>query len=109
VGLVSRVIEAAGIPTVTLNMIWVLQRAVGMARVAAIEHPFGRPFGDVDDTETQEAVLRASLSVFETAKEPGHVEQLPFVWHEDPKETKWHPSEPSPIIAMMKKRRERSR
>jgi hypothetical protein len=50
-------------------------------------------------------VLRAGLAIFEHAKEPGSVEHLPFVWHEDPKETKWHPHEPSPIIALMKKRR----
>jgi hypothetical protein len=104
VGLVSRVIEAAGIPTVTLNMIWVMQRAIGMSRVAAIEHPFARPYGDVGDVETQDAVLRAALAVFEQASDPGHVEHLPFVWHEDPKATKWHPAEPSPIIAMIKKR-----
>lgn len=104
-GLVARVIEAAGIPTVTLNMIWVYQRLVGMPRVAAIEHPFGRPFGDVGDAETQRAVLRAALGVFETAREAGHVEHLPFVWHEDPKATKWHPAEPSPIIALLNARR----
>ena len=98
-------VEAAGIPTVTLNMIWVYQRLVGMPRVAAIEHPFGRPFGDVGDIATQGAVLRAALAVFERAKAPGHVEHLPFVWHEDPKQTSWHPAEPSPIIAMIKKRR----
>jgi hypothetical protein len=79
VGLVARKIEAAGIPTVTLNMIWVFQRLVGM--------------------------LRAALRVFETAREPGHVEHLPFVWHEAPSDTRWHPAEPSPIIAMLQKRR----
>lgn len=105
-GLVSRVIEAAGIPTVTLNMIWVVQEAVGMPRVAAIAHPFGRPFGDVGDAARQGAVLTAALRVFETATTPGHVEHLPFVWHEDPKETRWHPLEPSPIIGLMKKRQE---
>ncbi len=105
-GLVGRVIEAAGIPTVTLNMIWIFHHLIGIPRVAAIEHPFGRPFGDVGATETQRDVLRAALAVFEKAKEPGHVELLPFEWHEDPKDTKWHPAEPSPIIALMKKRRE---
>jgi D-proline reductase (dithiol) PrdB len=105
VGLVARVIEAAGIPTVTLNMIWAYQNIVGMPRIAAIEHPFGRPYGDVGDAKTQRAVLEAALSVFETAQEPGHVEHLPFVWHESPKQTKWHPAEPSPIIALMQKRR----
>ncbi len=103
-GLVARVIEAAGIPTVTLNMIWPLQNLIGMPRVAAIEHPFGRPYGDAADAETQRAVLRAALRVFDTAREPGHVEHLPFVWHEAPSDTKWHPAEPSPIIAMIRKR-----
>lgn len=106
-GLVSRVIEASGIPTVTLNMIWPFQRLIGMPRVAAIEHPFGRPYGDVGDTERQREVLRAALAVFERAREPGHVEHLPFRWHEPPEETKWHPAEPSPIIAMMLERRGR--
>lgn len=98
-------LEAAGISTVTLNMLWPLQRAVGMPRVAAVEHPFGRPYGDVGDVETQTAVLRAALRVAETATEPGHVEHLPFVWHEDPEQTKWHPAEPSPIIEWIRKRR----
>ncbi len=105
-GLVARRIEAAGIATVTLNMIWPYQRLVGMPRVAAIEHPFGRPYGDVDDADTQRAVLRAALGVFALAREPGYVEHLPFVWHEDPKDTKWHPPEPSPIIALIRKRQQ---
>ena len=104
-GLVARKLEAAGIPTVTLNMIWLYQNLVGMPRVAAIEHPFGRPYGDVGDAETQMAVLRAALDVATAAREPGHVEHLPFRWHEDPKQTRWHPAEPSPIIAMIQKRR----
>jgi D-proline reductase (dithiol) PrdB len=107
VGLVARKIEAAGIPTVTLNMIWPFQRMIGMPRIVAIEHPFGRPYGDVGDAATQTKVLRAALDVFESAKEPGHLEHLPFVWHQSPEETQWHPAEPSPIIALMTKRREK--
>jgi hypothetical protein len=85
-------------------MIWVYQRLVGMPRVAAIEHPFGRPFGDVDDATRQREVLEASLALASQADRPGQVEQLPFRWHEDPRDTRWHPAEPSPIIAMMKAR-----
>ncbi len=106
-GLVARAVEDAGIPTVTLNMIWPYQKLVGMPRVAAIEHPFGRPYGDVGDADTQRAVLRAALELAASASEPGHVEHLPFRWHEEPKETRWHPAEPSPIIALLKKRREK--
>jgi hypothetical protein len=105
VGLVARAVESVGIPTVTLEMIWVFQRLIGMPRVAAIEHPFGRPYGDVGDAERQQAVLRAALRVAESATAPGHVEHLPFRWHEAPEQTKWHPAEPSPIIALMAKRR----
>ena len=86
-------------------MIWPYQRLVGMPRVAAIEHPFGRPYGDVGDADTQRAVLRAALQVAVDAAEPGQVVHLPFTWHEAPEQTRWHPSEPSPIIALMKQRR----
>lgn len=89
----------------TLNMLWPYHRAVGMPRVAAIEHPFGRPYGDVGDAETQTSVLRAALAVFESAQEPGTLVHLPHEWHEPAADTKWHPAEPSPIIAMIKKRR----
>ncbi len=106
-GLVARVIEAAGVPTVTLNMLWPLQRAIGMPRVAAIEHPFGRPFGDVGDAKTQRDVLRAALAVGETAREPGSIVHLPFRWHELPEDTHWHPAEPSPVIALIQERRRR--
>ncbi|MEM7543757.1 MAG: hypothetical protein AAF384_19545 [Pseudomonadota bacterium] len=105
-GLVARKIEEAGIPTVTLNLIWEFQRAVGMPRVAAIEHPFGRPFGEVGDSDTQAQVLSDALEVFEVAENPGHVEHLGFEWHQAPKQTLWHPPQPAPIIAYLRERGE---
>jgi len=69
--------------------------------MAAIAHPFGRPFGDVGDVATQREVLRAALHVLETTRTPGEVVHLPFQWPEDPKSVKWGPDEPSPIVAMM--------
>jgi hypothetical protein len=97
------VIEAAGVPTVVLNMMPAYQPSVGAPRVAAIAHPFGRPYGNVGDAETQRAVLRAALEVLATARAPGEIVHLPFRWPEDPKATKWGPDEPSPIVAMMLK------
>lgn len=98
-------IEEAGIPTVILSMMPAYQPSVGAPRVAAISHPFGRPYGNVGDADTQRAVLWAALSVLETARTPGEVVHLPFRWPEDPKATKWEPDEPSPIVAMMLKAR----
>lgn len=103
-GLVARKLEEAGIPTVTLDMIWTYHRMIGMPRVAAIEHPFGRPFGDVGDTQRQRDVLVSALEFARDAREPGEVRHLPYRWHEAPEDTKWHPAEPSPIIDFIKKR-----
>ncbi len=104
-GLVSRKIEEAGIPTVTLEMIWTIHNGVGIPRVAAIEHPFGRPYGDVDDAARQREVLIAALELARDASEPGTVRHLPMRWHEAPEDVKWEPDEPSPIIALIKARR----
>ena len=101
-GLVARRIEELGTATQCLNMLWVFQRAVGMPRVAAVEHPFGRPYGDVGDADTQRAVLADALDAAIAATEAGQVSHLPFRWHQEPKQTKWHPPEPAPIIRLMK-------
>ena len=107
-GLVARVIEAAGIPTVTLEMVWIFQRMIGIPRVAAIEHPFARPYGDVSDVATQRSVVLAALALFETASGPGHLEHLPMAWPPDPDERQsWHPAKPSPIGALLRERRRR--
>lgn len=73
---------------------------VGIPRVAAIEHPYGRAVGDVHDRERQRAVLLESLAVLEKAKVPGQVFHLPFVWPEKPEKTAWHPPEISPIVKL---------
>jgi len=75
-------------------------REIGIPRVAAIQYPFGRVVGEVDDIEGQRRVLTAALSVLENAETPGDVVHLPFTWHEEPKETQWHPPEISPIIKL---------
>ena len=59
--------------------------------------------GLTDLSDQLAAVLRSALDVFTSAKSPGQVEHLNFEWHEDPKKTRWHPPEPAPIIAHMRK------
>ena len=68
--------------------------------MAAIEYPYGRPVGQVDDHNGQREVLLAALSVFDKANEPGQVYNLPFTWPEEPKQTDWQPPEISPIIKL---------
>ena len=75
-------------------------REIGIPRVAAIEYPYGRPVGQVNDAEGQRMVLRATLSFMEKADNPAEVCHLPFTWPEEPKLTKWHPPEISPIVKL---------
>ncbi len=84
-------------------MIWIFQQVIGMPRIAAIEYPFGRPFGEVGDFDRQKEIVQSALDVFSSAKKKGHIEHLPFKWHQDPKKTKWHPPVPAPIIHFMRR------
>ena len=75
-------------------------REIGMPRVVAIEFPYGRPLGQVNDQEGQRRIILETLSVLENVREPGQVVHLPFTWPEEPKHTKWQPPEISPIIKL---------
>jgi len=84
VGLAQRVIEAAGIPTVSLSMIPEFTRAVGVPRLAGISYPLSRPMGRPGDAEGQRQVLRALLGLLDSARGPDTYVELPFTWPETP-------------------------
>ena len=99
-GLVARCLEENGFSTLVLTTTPEFNREIGFPRVAAIEYPYGRVVGAVNDVEGQQQVLTAALTVLETAEKPGQVVHLPFTWPEEAKLTKWHPPEISPIIKL---------
>ena len=99
-GLVARFLEENGLSTLLLTMTPEFNREIGMPRIAAIEYPYGRVVGDVNDAEGQKHVLMEALSVLDAAENPGEVVHLPYTWPENPRDTKWHPPEASPIIKM---------
>ncbi|MCP4755406.1 MAG: hypothetical protein GY866_31465 [Proteobacteria bacterium] len=84
--------------TIVLTMTPEFHREIGFPRTAAIEYPYGRAIGQVGDSEGQKKVLLDTLAALQNAQEPGQIVHLPFEWPEDPRKTKWHPPEASPII-----------
>jgi hypothetical protein len=84
VGLAQRVIEASGIPTVSISLIPALTRAVGVPRLAGLAYPLSRPLGRPGDAAGQRSVLAATLDLFESAKGPDTYVELPFTWPETP-------------------------
>ena len=79
-GLVQREIEAAGFTTIILSPIADLTASLSVPRVAAIEYPCGRTFGQPGDAAGQMAVLRATLDALAAIDAPGAVVNLPFEW-----------------------------
>jgi hypothetical protein len=106
VGLVQRVLEASGIPTVTLSLIPDLTRAVGVPRLAGISYPFGRPLGRPHDADGQRAVLRAMLEVLASASRADTCVELPFTWPESPAQARNASKDlpPPPIVELLKKK-----
>ena len=105
-GLAQRVLEAAGIPTVTLSMIPDLTRAVGVPRVVGVSHPMGQPFGRPHDADRQRAVLRAMLDLLASASGPGSYVELLFQWPETPAQARNASKDvpPSPIAELLLKK-----
>ena len=97
-GLAARFLEEAHFSTAVLTPTHEFHRAVGIPRSAAIEFPYGRLLGEVGDTKGQREVLQETLDLLTDAQVPGEVKPLPFTWPEEPKDTKWHPPEMSPIV-----------
>jgi hypothetical protein len=106
VGLVQRVLETRGIPTVTLSMIPELTRAVGVPRLAGISYPMGRPLGRPHDADGQRAVLRRVLEVLSTAVAPDTYVELPFTWPESPAQARNASKDlpPPPIVELLKRK-----
>ncbi len=99
-GLAARVMEEAGFSTVVLTPTPEFHKLVGIPRSVAIEYPYGRPVGQVGDTEGQREVLLETLSILEKAQSPGEIKHLGFTWPEEPKAAKWQPPEMSPLIKL---------
>ena len=102
-GLVQRVLEASGIPTVALSMIPDLTRAVGVPRLAGISYPMGRPLGRPGDADGQRTVLRSLLEILTTAPGPDTYVELPMVWPESPAQARNASKDipPSPIVELV--------
>ena len=97
----ARVVEAAGIPCVTVTMMPVLAEKYRTSRVLGVEFPFGHSFGVVGDAAMQTRTLRAALDLLVVASEPETRADVDEQWPGDPKQAykDWQPSEPSPIVA----------
>jgi hypothetical protein len=79
-GLVARVVEEAGIPTVTVSTGRDLSRNVLPPRTAFVNFPMGNAFGRPGDRAQQRKILVDALELAASAREPGTFVDLPYAW-----------------------------
>ena len=87
--------------TITLSNISGLTASVSVPRIAAIEYPFGRIFGNPGDKDGQKAILLATLKAIVELEFPGTIRHLPFEWQELAKKASTHPPKPAPIVTYL--------
>jgi hypothetical protein len=83
VGLVARVVEEAGIPTVLVSTGRDLTALVRPPRSLFVNFPMGNPFGRPGDVEMQTQILLDALGLLDTVIESGTIVDAPYEWGDD--------------------------
>ncbi len=81
--LVSRQLEANGIPTVVIGAARDIVEECGVARFLFTDFPLGNPCGRPYEPEMQRAIVGQALDLLESARMPRTTVQTPFCWSED--------------------------
>jgi D-proline reductase (dithiol) PrdB len=80
VGLIQRVIEEHGIPTVGISIVRQYSEKVKPPRTVSLHWPFGHPLGEPFNRAQQRAVLREAFAALEGITVPGAIVDVPWQW-----------------------------
>ncbi len=86
-GLIARVVEAAGIPTLCMTSALDITRAVNPPRAVFVNFPLGHQTGKPHDPDLQRRIVRDAMRAFAAITRPGTIVELPYVW--DPADRGW--------------------
>lgn len=82
-GLIQRVLDDAGLSTISLTLVKEITEQVKPSRALFVEHPFGHTFGDLGDKALQRQILLDMLSFAVQITQPGTILTLPYRWTKD--------------------------
>ena len=83
VGLIQRVLDEAGLCTISLTLVREITEQVKPSRALYLEHPFGHTFGDVGEQALQRQILVDMLRSAVEIAQPGTIHTLPYRWVKD--------------------------
>lgn len=78
--IIQRVLEGAGLATISLTIEPDLMKLVGVPRAMIVDFPPGCPVGEPTDRDKQRKVLQEALEYLTTMTQPGTVWKSPFKW-----------------------------
>ncbi|MFQ5656992.1 MAG: hypothetical protein ACE5G5_05580 [Candidatus Methylomirabilales bacterium] len=79
-GLIQRVIEARGIPTVGITLQKEVTSRVKPPRALSLRYPFGHPLGEAFHVKQQRTILLETLKGLETITDPGTILEPGYIW-----------------------------
>lgn len=69
-GLIQSIIEAAGIPAVSISLLRELTPRIDPPRVLYVDRPLGYPLGEAGNPSLQSAIILQALSLLEAPNLP---------------------------------------
>lgn len=81
--LISRHLEAHGMPTVIIGSALDIVEHCAVARFLFVDFPLGNPCGKPWDVAMQRRIVRHGLSLFESARRPMTTERSPERWGDE--------------------------
>lgn len=86
-GLLQRVLDEAGFPTISLTLVKEITQQVKPSRALFVEHPFGFTFGNLGQRDVQRQILLDCFRATGRMNTPGEIIDLPYKWtHDDLRE-----------------------
>ncbi len=79
-GLIQRMVEEAGIPTVSLGNMPDRMGYIKPPRALVVKFPRGCMFGEPGNVRRQRRLVLDALKALETVREPGTVLETPYRW-----------------------------
>jgi hypothetical protein len=83
VGLISRALEARGMPTLTMSCLYEAALAYKPPRPVFLDFPIGCPSGKPNEPTLQRDILRSALELAPAFGDPWQIRQLPHQWSPD--------------------------
>lgn len=79
-GLIARIVEEGGIPTISVSSARDVTESVKPPRSIFVNFPLGHTTGKPFDRGLQMAIIKDAFDALKSIKEPGTIVNLPYKW-----------------------------